>query len=121
MSNRRDPGALEAELLGLLSRSTVPLGPGELREQLSDEVAYTTVATVLTRLQAKGLVRREAAGRGFVYEVAVDESAVVAGRMSADLRRAGDRAGALQRFVSQLDSDEAAALRSILRKRGRDS
>jgi predicted transcriptional regulator len=117
MTVRRDPGTLEAEILGLLSRSSDPLSPGEVRSLLDDEIAYTTVTTVLTRLMAKGLIRRSGGGRGYVYEVAVDESAIVAERMHGDLRLAGNRTGALQHFVSELDDEEAAALRRLLRSR----
>lgn len=117
---RRDPGALEAEVLGALARAGEPLSPGELRDKLaSSDLAYTTVTTVLSRLGAKGLVRRQRDGRRYSYEPAVDESALVAERMHADLRLAADRNVVLQRFVSALDDAEAAALRSTLRARGR--
>ena len=118
--SRRHPGSLEAEVLGALARAGGPLSPGELRDQLaSGDLAYTTITTVLGRLVAKGLVRRQRDGRRYSYEPAVDESALVAERMHADLRLAADRGVVLQRFVSALSDAEAAALRTTLRRRGR--
>ena len=51
-----------------------PLPPAEIKGRLTTDLAYTSVATVLGRLHAKGLVRRSEAGRAFEYEAAVDES-----------------------------------------------
>src|SRR5215211_3120929 len=90
MSQRRQPGSLESELLGLLARAPEPLTPAELQAQLEGPLAYTTVSTVLARLQNKGLVTRQAVARGFAYELVVDEAALVADRMRADLRRSGN-------------------------------
>lgn len=114
MPERKVPGSLESELLGLLARADEPLTPSDLQQRLREPLAYTTVGTVLSRLHGKRLVKRSRAARGFAYELAVDEAALVADRMRADLRRAGDEALVLLRFVSELDTDEASALRSVL-------
>ena len=73
MTRRRD-GALENDVLNVLWAAERPLLPGEINERLDSGLAYTSVATVLTRLQAKGLVTRTPAGRAYAYEAAVDES-----------------------------------------------
>ena len=39
----------------------------EVRERLDAELAYTTVLTILRNLEGKGLLRREAEGRGHRY------------------------------------------------------
>ena len=90
--------------------------PAEIQPQLEGSLAYTTVNTVLARLQSKGLVSRTRAARGFAYELVVDEAAFVADRMRADLRRAGNERRVLQRFVSELDKGEAEALRAVLKE-----
>ena len=114
MSDRRDPGTLEAEVLGLLSRADAPVSPRELQVALGGELAYSTVTTVLRRLTRKGMVERARVGRRFCYVAIADQAAVVADRMHADLRRSGNRNGVLQRFLSELDDDEAASLRAML-------
>jgi predicted transcriptional regulator len=45
------------------------LGPGA-------DLAYTTVATMLRKMEARGLVRHREEGRRFVYEPAVSEAGV---------------------------------------------
>lgn len=111
---RRDPGTLESEVLGRLSSANAPMSPTDLRTALGGDLSYSTITTVLSRLQSKGFVKRARSGRGFVYTLCVDEAAVVAMRMRADLRRSGNRVSVLSRFVSTLDDDEAASLRQVL-------
>ena len=55
---RRPDGALETDVLRVLWAADGPLLPGEINERLDAGYAYTSVATILTRLQAKGLVVR---------------------------------------------------------------
>ena len=47
----------------------------EVREHLKDELAYTTVLTVLRTLEAKGYVDHEEAGRGHRYFAKVKQQA----------------------------------------------
>lgn len=47
----------------------------EVREQLSDELAYTTVLTVLRTLEAKGYVGHEEEGRGHRYFASIKQQA----------------------------------------------
>lgn len=49
-----------------------------------DQLAYTTVATMLRKMEARGLVRHHEEGRRFIYEAAVTE-AMVTRSMSDDL------------------------------------
>lgn len=52
--------------------STVP----EVRSRLADEMAYNTVLTVLTRLEAKGFVTHEEDGRAYRFHAAIEEMEV---------------------------------------------
>ena len=113
---RRPDGALEADVLGVLWAAERPLLPGEINERLDAGYAYTSVATILTRLQAKGLVVRTPAGRAFVYEAAVDEPDLAVQRISRLLDSSSDRAQVLSRFISGLPVKEAAAVRAMLDK-----
>lgn len=47
----------------------------EVRTHLSDELAYTTVLTILRTLEAKGYVGHEEEGRGHRYFAAVQQQA----------------------------------------------
>jgi len=48
---------------------------GEVRERLSDDLAYTTVLTVLRTLEAKGYVDHEEDGRAHRYRAKVAQQA----------------------------------------------
>lgn len=59
-------GTLQTRILRTLSKR----GPSTVRQiaaELDDELAYTTVMTVLGRLHDKGLVGREQRGKGYLY------------------------------------------------------
>src|SRR5256885_2367834 len=43
------------------------------------DLAYTTIATMLRKMEARGLVKHRLDGRSFVYRVAVGEEAVSQG------------------------------------------
>ena len=53
----------------------------DVHKALADErdLAYTTIATMLRKMEARGLVKHRADGRSFVYRAAVGEEAVSQG------------------------------------------
>ena len=104
---RRPDGAFESDVLRVLWAADGPLLPGEINERLDAGYAYTSVATILTRLQAKGLVVRTPAGRAFAYEAAVDEPDLAVRRISELLDSSSDRAQVLSRFIGGLSAREA--------------
>ena len=74
---KRSPGELELAILEVLWR----LGPSTPRQVLDElsthrELAYSTVLTVLRRLEEKRLTRRRRQGRGHIYRAAVAAPAV---------------------------------------------
>jgi predicted transcriptional regulator len=85
-------------------------------EQLSPRrsVAYTTVLTVLDRLERKRLVRRLREGRAHRYVPVATREAYAAELMLEALGRASDRDAALMRFVDAVSPEEAEALRRAL-------
>jgi predicted transcriptional regulator len=113
---RRAAGELEADVLGTLWAADSPLTPGQVRERLGDELAYTTVLTILTRLHAKGAVNRAPAGRGHAYSPTFDEAEMAATRMRAVLDRGSDREAVLARFVGDLSEDDERTLLGLLRR-----
>ena len=122
-AERRPAGTLESEVLGILRAAAGPLTPGEVRDRLAGAaagagagqrgLAYSTVVTIMSRLQAKGLLSRRRAGRGFSY-APVDEASLAAGRMSSALGSGSDRDAVLSRFVSGLSGRDAELLRRLL-------
>jgi len=111
---RRPDGALETDVLRVLWAADGPLLPGEINERLDAGYAYTSVATILSRLQTKGLVERTPAGRAFAYSAVVDEPELAVRRISELLDSSTDRAQVLSRFIGGLPATEAKAIRAML-------
>lgn len=111
---KRPDGALEHDIMTVLWRADGPLQPGEIRGRLSNTLAYNSVATVLSRLSVKGLVRRTESGRAFAYEASIDESRLAVQRMGELLASASDKGQVLAGFVESLSKREVKALRAML-------
>lgn len=119
---RRAHGSLESAVLTILWDARTPLNPGEVRERLAaatngaaaDELAYTTVVTILTRLFEKHALTRERDGRAFRYAPAADEAGLAARRLSDLLDQAADRDAVLSRFVEDLPDHDERLLRELL-------
>lgn len=111
---RRGQGDLEAMVLRCVWAAEKPLSPGEVRDAIAADIAYTTAMTVLTRLWEKGLLTREKDGRAYRYRAAIGEAAHAANRMGAVLGAASNREEALSRFVGSLAPTDVAALRRLL-------
>ena len=102
---RELPPRLELECLKALWM----LGKANVREvqdaiHPSRQLAYTTVMTVMDRLARRGCVRREKAGRSFVYTPVLTQEAV--------------RRLAVNDLVECLFDGSEASLRSFLFERG---
>ena len=97
----------------------------EVRDRLDDDLAYTTVLTVLRTLEAKGYVDHRVAGKAHRYAPTVARSA--AGKSA--LRRLTDTvfSGSPERLLTQLVSgrrlsaDELKRMRQLLDQRLKDS
>lgn len=111
---RRPDGALENDVLRVLWASETPLRPSEINDRLGAGHAYTSIATVLSRLHAKGLVERAPAGRAFAYSPAMDESTLAVRRITDLLNSSSDRSQVLSRFVGGLSARDAKAVRAML-------
>jgi predicted transcriptional regulator len=117
---RQDPsipalGSLEAKIMqALWDRPGEYLSVRETRPLLGGNPAYTTVMTVMARLNEKGLLRRRRDGKAWVYRAAMTREAYAATTMSDALLVASDRRAALLHFVADLGPDEVDALRQLL-------
>ena len=115
-SGRRQRGGLEHEVIAVLAADGGAMTPGQVREALGAELAYTTVMTVLARLCDKGVVTRWRAGRAFAYQAVVDEDEITARQMRRLLDARDDRAAVLSRFVGTLSADDERLLADLLRR-----
>lgn len=110
-------------------RALWSLGEGsvaEVQAALVDEqqrLAPTTVATVLGRLEKKGLVEHRSEGRQYVYRALISEQEVrrsVLSRVSATLF-GGDVTAMVSQLLdqSEVSEDELAEVRQMLKGRAR--
>ncbi|MEW1722126.1 BlaI/MecI/CopY family transcriptional regulator [Streptomyces sp. NPDC093109] len=113
-AERRPAGELEAGVLAALWTAGEPLTPGQVQRALGVSLARTTVTTILSRLYEKGSVSRVRAGRGYAYSPTEDAPGLTARRMHTELAKDEDRGAVLARFVSQLNDEDEALLRSLL-------
>jgi len=82
------------------------------------ERAYTTVLTILQRLDAKGLVRRSRSGKTDVYTPALARDEYLGARADAEVSELLDQYGELAlvqfaRRMEALDPERRAALRRL--------
>ena len=119
----RAAGALEQEVLASLAAAGRPLTVAEVQADLGSELAYTTVMTTLSRLHAKGALRRQSAGRAYAYTLATPLDAVPASLTASRMRRLldaeADRASVLANFVAHLDEDDERLLADLIDVRSR--
>lgn len=113
-TGRRPRGALEHEVLAVLTESGAAMTPGEVRDALGRGLAYTTVMTTLARLCEKGILTRRRTGRSFAYQAVVDEDEIAARQMQRLLDTRNDRAAVLSRFVGTLSDDDERLLADLL-------
>ncbi|MFF4520013.1 BlaI/MecI/CopY family transcriptional regulator [Streptomyces bluensis] len=112
-------GTLESDVMDVLWRAKRPLPVRAVLDPLNstrpEQLAYTTVMTVLSRLADKGVLERTRHGRGFVYAPTAEDEAGLAVREV--LRRYGD--AAVAHFVSVPATDPKAKerLRRLLEQR----
>jgi len=112
---RRGHGSLELQVLQVLAASGAQvLTPGEVRDRLDQDLAYTTVMTVLTRLTEKGKVERQRIGRGYAYSLVTDPAAEIAAAMHRAMA-GNDHAAVLRRFVGTLSQADERLLSRLLR------
>ncbi|MEV6868700.1 BlaI/MecI/CopY family transcriptional regulator [Streptosporangium subroseum] len=94
--------------------------PASVRDVLEDlrrerEIAYTTVMTVMDKLHKKGLLRRKAVGRAYVYETVATREAYTADLMRSSLASSDNQAATLVHFLERLTPEESVALEAALK------
>ena len=117
-ARRRRPGELEAEVLAALQGASGPVTAGWVRDHFNRGLAYTTVVTILTRLQAKQAVARFRSGRSFRWTATADRTGLAARRMRRELEGESDRRAVLACFLAELPPDDEEVLRRRLKRTG---
>lgn len=116
-------GELERKIMELLWDAAAARTANELRDLLDTGQsaasgkpypALTTVLTVLSRLEKKGLVTRTKSDRPHRYSPVHSRADHVAELMHQVLASTGEREAALARFVGRVGQDEAQTLRRLL-------
>lgn len=128
-SDKKEPlvaqlGELEHAIMDVLWSAPDPLTAREARDALAArDLAATTVLTVLSRLEDKGLVARDRSERAHRYRPTDARDVHVAALMRQALDSAPDSDAALARFADAVTDDEAEALAGALdeamRRRGK--
>lgn len=107
-------GELERRVMDRLWAAEGPVAATTLRDELADRgLALTTVHTVLTRLEQKGLVLHDD-GRPRRFSPRATREDYAAELMHEVLGQSADRQAVLARFVDSVDADEARLLRQLL-------
>jgi Predicted transcriptional regulator len=107
MTKLLDVGPLELEVLGVLNaggEQSVSDIQAHLKKAGND-LAYTTVMTVLSRLYNKNLVQRKKEGRAFLYSPAKRKDSS-AGGILEKVKKSLFRTERLAPIMSLLNSDE---------------
>lgn len=115
MSPRRAHGSLESSVLQLLWAQDAPQTGRQIRDALAvdgDQLAATTVLTVLARLEKKNLVERDPATKA--YQATKADPVETADSMTEVLGRSSDRTAVLQRFTGALGADDLHVLLAAL-------
>jgi len=101
-----------------------PSGVGEVSSALGGaELAYTTVATMLRKMEERGLVRHRSEGRRFIYEAAVRDADVTRSMADDLVERlfAGSLADAVSHLLEgrEVSDVELDRLEQLIRRRKR--
>lgn len=93
----------------------------EVQTSLADELAYTTVLTILRTLEEKGHVSHEEEGRAYRYHALVDRDSAGASAVRRLVRKlfAGQPEALLTHLVSEreLTAEQLERMRSLLDER----
>jgi predicted transcriptional regulator len=104
----------ESELMQVLWEHG-PSTVGEVQERLKDKLAYTTVLTILQKLEKKGYVSHEEEGRAHRFQAAVDRDSAQRGAVRDLAARLFKGSAAL--LLTQVISEENLSAEDLKRIR----
>jgi predicted transcriptional regulator len=117
MVRKKQQGELEGAVLDLLWKAKSPLTSGEILDILNhqDQLALTTVLTVLHRLIDKELVvRKSGRGRSHIYQAKLTKAEHLANLMLDLVAESRNPSLAFSHFASGLTPAQQDALRKSL-------
>ena len=113
-------GDLERSVMNVLWDATEALTAYDIKDAVEADrgrdMAATTVLTVLSRLEKKGLVAPDKSVRPHRYNAVGSRAEHQAELMHEVLGGSGDRTAVLARFVGGVSAEEAEYLRALLAK-----
>ncbi len=120
--NKPSPfGELEEKIMEVLWKN----GSGtvrEVKENLKEDLAHTTVMTILDRLYKKGYLKRKKEGRGYRYFPVVSKKEfekIITEKVLKELLKANPEAtlAAFEGAVESLSKEEIERLKKIIEKK----
>jgi BlaI family penicillinase repressor len=124
VSKRYRLGDLQLHIMKVLwERGPASVADVQARLDRGSSFAYTTVATMLRKMEVRGLVRHTSEGRRFVYRAAVEPEAVSRTMVDDLIDRVfgGRLADAVSHLLDSRDvsSDELRQLERLIQQRKR--
>jgi BlaI family transcriptional regulator, penicillinase repressor len=121
----KHPTELELEILKVLWRQG-PASVKQIQEALAPqrELAYTTIATMLSIMAGKKYLRKKRGTAGPIYEATVDEQRAAGGMLQDLVDRVYD--GSTLAVIHQLldtadiDADELARIRKLINRKAKE-
>ena len=112
----RNHGELEDEVMQILWRAEHPIDGRQVQAGFHGQVpAYTTVLTILDRLEKKGLVKRAGkSARKLLFVASHCQDEQISQIMSEALDTVQDREATLLRFAGNLSEHDLALLRKAI-------
>ena len=112
----------EAEIMEVLWDAG-PSTVAEVKQRVTDDLAYTTILTILRTLENKGYVTHDPEGKAHRYSALIERNAAQRSALRAMAEKffKGSTAGLLTHLVAdeQLNPADVKRLRELLAKRGR--
>ena len=118
MAIKRKQGELESEVLGCLWDRPAGLTSQQILALLGDDsIKITTVLTVLSRLDDKGLISKAAGhGRGFIFLATTSREQHTANALVELVGQTGNPAMVFSHFASGLSAKQLKELKEALDK-----
>lgn len=115
-------GPLEAQIMEYAWNRTGPLTVREVADSIGarQNLAYTTVMTVMERLSNKGFLLRRKVGRAYSYEPRMSREDYTAGLVRAVLAASRDRRSVLLGFVKSVRKDDLNELERLVKQARRE-
>ena len=118
-------GDLEEKIMKILWSCGTPMKPSEVKCQLDADYAYTTIMTVLTRLNEKGILDRNRKGKAYYYFPKSDKEKFIKPKLKGIFTNIIDTYGqiAISQFVDVLETlkpEDVEKLKKYLDKKSNE-